>query len=124
MTEQFERFKAEVLDADQESTLPRKLSDQWLEVLLKGISKFEANNDEAHHHSELYHCIKKILHLKNNGQNTTLAPQEFEMLVEMFKVELVMEKLARQGKYEFRPPATIETIFTDRHVEGRVPPKH
>ncbi len=115
-----DRFVTEVLHAGPESTLPCNLTDEWLDVLLMQADKM-ANLEESDYEdgrplcTELLAGVLHILMAKNGFEMVSMAESELMYTMELYALELGMEKVSR--KTEFRcEPATLETIFTDRKV--------
>ncbi len=114
------RFKTEVMETGPESTLPCNLTDEWLDVLLMQADKM-ANLDESESEdgrpicTELLAGVLHILMAKNGFEDVSIEESELMHAMEMYALELGMEKVSRET--EFRcDPATLETIFTDRKV--------
>jgi hypothetical protein len=114
------RFKTEVMETGPESTLPCNLTDEWLDILLMQADKMANleeldDEDDSPVCTELLAGVLQILMAKNGFEMVSMAESELMYTMELYALELGMEKVSR--KTEFRcEPATLETIFTDRKV--------
>ena len=114
------RFKTEVMETGPESTLPCNLTDEWLDFLLMQADKM-ANLEELDNEdgrpicTELLAGVVHILMAKNGFEDVSIEESELMHAMEMYALELGMEKVSRQTEFRCEP-ATLETIFTNRTV--------
>lgn len=114
------RFKTEVMETGPESTLPCNLTDEWLDFLLMQADKmanFEEldSEDDSPVCTELLAGVLQILMAKNGFETVSMAESELMHTMELYALELGIEKVSRKGEFQCEP-ATLETIFTDRKV--------
>lgn len=107
-------FKAEVLDAGPESTLPGNLSDKWLEILSSQIEDFFQETEGARI-TEVLMAVLHILVAKSSGREIKVSEDELFEWFEAYQIELGMETVSRYTNIQFTP-ATIENIFAERDI--------
>ncbi|MAY54894.1 MAG: hypothetical protein CMQ37_03405 [Gammaproteobacteria bacterium] len=114
------RFKTEVLETGPESTLPCNLRDEWLDVLLMQADEMANleeldNEDDSPVCTELLAAVLHIHMVKNGFEKVSLEESELMHTMELYAIELGMEKVSRNTEFQCEP-ATLETIFTNRGV--------
>lgn len=107
-------FKAEVLDAGPESTLPGNLSDKWLEILSSQIEDFFQETEGARN-TEVLMAVLHILVAKSRGREVKVSEDELFEWFEAYQFELGLETVNRYTNIRCTP-ATIENIFAERDI--------
>lgn len=115
------RFDNEVLRLGAEACLPANISDEWLVYLADELS-FIRNEEELGSDFKPPSCalsaILTILIHKNGGEQVTATSEELFSRMREYLIEIELEKMSRWSDV-YSDAATIETIFTGRHVRLR-----
>ncbi|WP_414867112.1 hypothetical protein [Pseudomonas donghuensis] len=115
------RFQEEVILRGAESTLPSNLDDFWLAEIQQSIELYfddvnGANNDEIGESMSLpLAAVVHLLFAKKGGGEIRASLDEMFEYIECYRIELALEEIRRKTDFKAEP-ATIATIFTNRHV--------
>ncbi|RMR41689.1 hypothetical protein ALP86_03881 [Pseudomonas amygdali pv. mori] len=115
------RFQEEVILRGAESTLPSNLDDFWLAEIQRSIELFfygdrETSSIEGGESISLpLAAVVHILFAKKGGEEVQASMDEMFKYFEDYRIELALEEIRRKTDFKTEP-ATIETIFTNRHV--------
>lgn len=115
------RFQEEVILRGAESTLPSNLDDFWLAEIQRSIELFfngdrETSSIEGGESISLpLAAVVHILFAKKGGEELQASMDEMFKYFEDYRIELALEEIRRKTDFKAEP-ATIATIFTNRHV--------
>lgn len=113
-------FKKKVLDLVPEASLPRNLSDHWLELLARDLEECVGEGEHVGDGSADYAkaplaLIFRLLWIKNAGKTVQLSDETLHQYFEYLRIEINLEIVGRAtGKRA--EAATFESILTNRMV--------
>ncbi|MBA6113519.1 MULTISPECIES: hypothetical protein [Pseudomonas] len=116
------RFRDEVLLSGQEASLPRNLSDFWLEEIQNQLERYfeslERSPDEEDEGVDMALPLAAIVHIlfaKNGGEEISETLEKLYEYFQDYRLELALEEISRKTDV-ISEPATLESIFTNREV--------
>lgn len=111
-----QKLKLEVLDHGYEASLPCNLSDDWLTKLERDSGMVLSGQIEDHcYKAAPFAIVTKLLEGKCHASKglVTFSDEELLSHMRLLHYEICVELIRRKG-YVTPPPATLETILTDR----------
>lgn len=115
-----ELFKKKVLDLVPEASLPRNLSDDWLEFLARDLEESVGEGEHVGDGSADYAkaplaLIFRLLSVKNAGKTVQLSDETLHQYFEYLRIEINLE-IAGRVTGKMAEAATFESILTNRMV--------
>lgn len=113
-------FKKNVLDLVPEASLPRNLSDHWLEFLARDLEECVGEGEHVGDGSADYAkaplaLIFRLLWVKNAGKTVLLSDETLHQYFEYLRIEINLEIVGRAtGKRA--EAATFDSILTNRMI--------
>lgn len=116
-----QRLSEEIIRQPLEKALPCNLSDEWLHLLERDF-RIALRNDDLDLVGDPLDYMKApltlISHLavgKNNGAWAAIDEDKLFRYFLLYQAEILLEIARRNGSVD-SPPATMETIFTEREI--------
>lgn len=111
-----ERLSNEVLRQGAEATLPCNLTDEWLDLLERDLEMILQEGNHNYLTAPLA-MVTHILFYKNGGKKkeVTFSEEDLFNYLRFLYFEIALEKVRRYTDLA-PPPATLETILTNRNV--------
>jgi len=111
------KLKREVLDGEPGSTLPSRLSDEWLDTAIDSVEGMVHGDGDPKLHSVGMALIIKTLSDKHMQKSMSVPAEDMFEYLQAYMLELALEEVSRKTDVSVNT-ATLETIFEkDRTVE-------
>lgn len=116
-----QRLSEEIIRQPLEKALPCNLSNEWLHLMERDF-RIALRNDDLDVVGDPLDYMKApltlISHLavgKNNGAWAAIDEGKLVRYFLLYQAEILLEIARRNGSVD-SPPATVETIFTEREI--------
>jgi hypothetical protein len=110
-------LKEEVLDKDSKAALPCHLSDFWLDRVAESLEQvFENPGDESGKYlADPLALVVHLLFARSISHELEISHSYLYECLQAYRIEVALETVNRQTNVK-TTSATLETIFTDRHL--------